>query len=96
MNNYKNALNHYRAMEKSLEQEPVNKELLMYTRAAIEALEKRVPRLPSVECDSVDDDSNLLYDTWYCPNCDEKYEIDYDRYDYCPNCGQAIDWRELK
>ena len=43
MNNYEKALNHYKAMEKSLEQEPVNKELLEYTRAAIEALKKQVP-----------------------------------------------------
>lgn len=54
MNNYKNALNHYRAMEKSLEQEPVNKELLEHTRAAIEAIEKRIPKTPAVEGDSVD------------------------------------------
>lgn len=21
-------------------------------------------------------------------------EVDYDEYDFCPNCGQAIDWSE--
>ena len=41
MNKYENALNHYRSIEKSLEEDPVNKELLAYTRAAIEALEKQ-------------------------------------------------------
>nr|DAF27526.1 MAG TPA: DNA REPAIR HELICASE RAD25, SSL2, PRE-INITIATION COMPLEX, RNA POLYMERASE.0A [Caudoviricetes sp.] len=23
-----------------------------------------------------------------------RYEVDYDDYDYCPNCGQRIDWRD--
>ena len=31
-----------------------------------------------------------MYDTWICPNCEAHYEIDYDDYDYCPKCGQAI------
>ena len=22
-------------------------------------------------------------------------EVDYDEYDYCPNCGQRIDWAEV-
>ncbi len=32
-----------------------------------------------------------MYD---CPGCGESYEIDGEKYDYCPNCGQAIDWTE--
>ena len=32
-----------------------------------------------------------------CPNCqqslyDESEEVDLERYDYCPYCGQALDW----
>ena len=26
----------------------------------------------------------------YCPNCGERYEVDYDNYKYCPNRVQAI------
>ena len=96
MDKYRNALDHYRALEKSLEQEPVNKELLEYTRTAIEAIEMRIPKTPDIEGDSVDDNGDLLYDTWYCPYCYEKYEIDYHNYKCCPECGQAIDRRELK
>ena len=33
----------------------------------------------------------LVLDTWICPNCNKSYEVDYDDYDYCPNCGQHID-----
>lgn len=33
----------------------------------------------------------IVLDTWICPNCEKHYEVDYDNYDYCPNCGQHID-----
>lgn len=90
MNKYKDALNHYIALEKSLGQDSVNKELLEHTRVAIKAIERQIPKTPDIEGDSVDSNGELIYDTWYCPNCDVMYEIGYDRYDYCPNCGQAI------
>ncbi len=56
-----------------------------------EAAEKQKPNKPDYEGDGYDDNGELVYDTWICPNCGEKYEIDYDDYKYCPNCGQAID-----
>ena len=60
---------------------------------AIEALEKQIPKRPFYEGDGFWD-GKLVYDTWICPCCEKKYEVDYDDYDYCPNCGQAIDWSE--
>lgn len=57
----------------------------------IEALEKQLPKKPDFEGDGCDQEGNLIYDTWICPNCEEYYEVDYDDYDYCPNCGQRID-----
>ena len=54
-----------------------------------EAREKQIPQTPCIEGDGYAD-GHLVYDTWICPNCDAKYEIDYDDYDYCPKCGQAI------
>ncbi len=33
-----------------------------------------------------------VYDMYECPGCGENYEIDGEEYDYCPNCGQAINW----
>jgi len=39
-------------------------------------------------------DGHLVYDMWNCPNCEITYEVDYDEYDHCPACGQAIDWRD--
>lgn len=55
-----------------------------------EAREKQVPKKPSFEGDGCDKEGNIIYDTWICPNCGKDYEVDYDEYEYCPNCGQAI------
>lgn len=54
------------------------------------AKEKQIPKKPNLEGDGYDDNGNLIYDTWYCPTCNKSYEVDYDDYDYCPNCGQKI------
>lgn len=60
---------------------------------AVSALGKQIPQKPYFEGDGYSD-GEIVYDIWRCPNCDEKYEYDYDIYDHCPNCGQAIDWKE--
>ena len=47
---------------------------------AIEALEKQIPK-------------KLKDDGWlYCPICGR--DVLMDRFDYCPDCGQALDWSE--
>lgn len=60
-------------------------------KIAIKSLEKQIPKKPDIEGDGYCPEGNLVYDTWICPNCGTHYEIDYDNYDYCPKCGQAID-----
>lgn len=60
---------------------------------AIKALEKQIPKKPYLEGDGYAD-GHLVYDTWICPCCSKSYEVDYDDYDYCPNCGQKLDWSE--
>lgn len=55
-----------------------------------EAVEKRKPKETEYEGDGYDDKGELVYDTWICPCCSERYEVDYDDYKYCPECGQAI------
>ena len=59
-----------------------------------EAVEKQIPKKPNIEGDGYAD-GQLVYDTWICPCCEKHYEIDYDSYDYCPNCGQHIDRSEI-
>lgn len=57
----------------------------------VQTLEKQIPKKPSYEGDGYAD-GHLVYDTWICPCCEKRYEVDYDNYDHCPNCGQKIDW----
>ena len=58
-----------------------------------EAVEKQKAKKPDFEGDGYAD-GNLVYDTWICPCCGKHYEVDYDDYDFCPNCGQKLDWGE--
>lgn len=64
-------------------------------KAAIEALEKRIPQKPMLEGDGYWN-GKPVYDTWICPSCGESYEVEFEKYDYCPKCGQAIDFSEVK
>ena len=54
-----------------------------------EAVEKQKPKVPDYEGDGYAD-GYMVYNTWICPNCGKKYEVDYDDYKHCPECGQAI------
>lgn len=57
------------------------------------AMKKQTAKKPDYEGDGYSD-GQLVYDTWICPSCGKRYEVFYDDYDYCPNCGQHIDWRD--
>lgn len=49
------------------------------------------PKIPHIWGDGYDEDGNIIYDMYDCPNCGKSYEIDYSDYKHCPECGQAID-----
>ena len=57
------------------------------------AVEKQKAKKPDFEGDGYAD-GHLVYDTWICPCCGKHYEVDYDDYDFCPNCGQKLDWSD--
>lgn len=57
------------------------------------AMEKQTAKRPDYEGDGYAD-GQLVYDTWICPCCGRRYEVDYDEYDYCPYCGQKIKRRD--
>ena len=63
---------------------------------AIHALEKQIPKKPIYERDGYAPDGTFVFNIWICPCCRTRYEVDYDDYDYCPNCGQKIDWSDEK
>ena len=61
---------------------------------AIKALEKQIPKKPTFDGDGYAPDGSFAWDEWLCTNCGSRYEVDFDDYDYCPNCGQRIDWSD--
>lgn len=58
----------------------------------IEAIEKQTAKKPQLIGDGYADGC-IVYDFWKCPFCENSFEVDFQEYDYCPNCGQKIDWR---
>lgn len=56
--------------------------------------EKQIARVPEYTGDGYCNGS-IVFDTWICPSCGKDYEVDYEDYDYCPNCGQHINHSTL-
>ena len=54
------------------------------------ALEKQVPGTPDRFSDGYCPDGNPVWD-YLCPRCG--YNFEENETNYCPKCGQAIDWR---
>ena len=76
-----NAIRH---IESSLDVDPWASEI------AVEAMRKQIPKELIAEGDGYAD-GEMVYDSFYCPSCDYHME-DYEVKNYCPNCGQAIDF----
>ena len=77
------------------EMKSADDEILTLEELKIDA-DKQKPMKPDYEGDGYADDGKLVYDTWICPNCGKRYEVDYDDYAYCPKCGRAIDLNERR
>lgn len=58
------------------------------------ALDKQIPKVPCYWGDGYYN-GEIVIDTWECPFCGKQYEVDYEDYKYCPNCGQHIDHSTL-
>lgn len=62
-----------------------------------EAIKKQRAKKPYVETEKATG-LHEDFDCYECPNCDSflgcisDCKDEHYRYDYCPNCGQAIDW----
>lgn len=94
MNKYQEAL--YRLGENDYfdEKGNCNCDLLVMDRILMQKLvERATPKKPEYEADGYYN-GELVYDTWFCPNCKTRYEVDYNDIKYCPKCGQKIDWGE--
>ena len=56
---------------------------------AAELLEKQVPKKPKTYLET-----GYGYWMWKCPNCGDEWAFRESYcHNYCPNCGQRIDWR---
>lgn len=55
------------------------------------AVKKQTATKPHIWGDGYDDEGNIIYDMYDCPNCGKSYEIDYQDYKYCPECGQKLE-----
>jgi rubrerythrin len=73
-------------------EEGIETKIILNKKNVADALRKQIPQKPDYEGDGYDDVGNLVYDTWICPNCGDRYEVDYEIHQYCPMCGQRIDW----
>lgn len=62
---------------------------------AMSALNKQIPKKPDLEGDGYYK-GELIIDTWICPGCGTRYELECDEYDFCPHCGQHIDFSEVE
>ena len=63
---------------------------------SIMALEKQIPKKPDYIADGYAD-GLLCYDYAKCPICghDFEYGINDWEADYCSDCGQKLDWKEV-
>ena len=59
-------------------------------RMCIDSLEKQIKKkVERYSCNTIGEM------TFNCPSCNlEYYVTDYEDFNYCPNCGQKIDWSE--
>ena len=57
-------------------------------------VEKEIPMKPKLFMRDGYDEDESVYDAWDCPYCGTHYQIIFDKHDYCPKCGQRIDWEE--
>lgn len=85
----------YESMERIIEELPQYwpdnmREGISLTQERIRELAERdTAKMPRYEGDGYSE-GEMVYNTWFCPNCEEDYEVDYDDYDFCPNCGQRL------
>ena len=94
MKKIKDAIAHFNyGINCELFSEPV----MSHSKLAVKALEKLMPKKPIYSGDGYDDKGELIYDSAECPCCgnnDFEYGINNWGCNYCPECGQSLDWGE--
>ena len=93
MNKYQESFNNI-VIEAELMAGKCNHDIQKDIETVQELVDKATSTKPNYEGDGCDENGNVIYDTWICPCCETRYEVDYHDYQYCPNCGQKLDWSE--
>lgn len=87
MNKYEKAFNHLR---EHVSFDTVDEMILIK-----ELVEKATPKKPEIKelirKDNYRDGTNIPRFDWWCPNCHLEH-ISGNDINYCPTCGQALDW----
>ena len=62
-----------------------------------EAIKKQEYQKPYKDSIGIDSEGNDVYVSAYCPICKHEFEIGQDDWmNYCPKCGQKLDWSEVE
>ncbi len=67
------------------------KQIGQASSAAIDALEKQMPKKPRENYNWIDltEEERPETSRWYCKMCDSEIK---ENYSFCVNCGQKLDW----
>lgn len=94
---YEEVYEYLKIVQETLNKKPIsNENAIKINDLAIKAIEKQIPKKPMLQ--DIHDRNNGLLDYLYnCPICHmfvcyaTELNIE-DKFAYCPNCGQALDW----
>ena len=64
----------------------------MAKEMSIKALEKQISKNPIYNGYGYTPDGTFI--EWICPCCGNRFQVEHDYYDYCPDCGQKLDWSD--
>lgn len=74
----------------------VEKKIAIY-ETIHQALLKEKPQKLERYADGYDEEGNEIYDMAVCPICRREFEVEYTEHcNYCPTCGQKLDWYEVE
>lgn len=99
-NKYKRALNNLKrgyGILLGLLDKDVDESIEKAFKVLDELVEKEKPQKLERYADGYDEEGNEVYDMSVCPECHREFEADYtEHFNYCPNCGQKLDWSEVE
>ena len=84
-------------IQEIVKENEVETKIVINEKAVVNALNKQMPKKPEYYGDGYSE-GKLVYDYAKCPVCgrnDFEYDINNWGCNYCPDCGQALDWSDV-